>query len=166
MAFGHQKGPIQKIEEKQSCSPSPQKYCFFCYFNHPIYDLRKLCGLWPQNVPIQKIEEKQSCSPSPHKDFLKVLLRSELIWLKYCWSKKALWSLATKKSQYINWRIKLFTSPYEDFLKVFCRSELIWLRYCRSKNVYLFVCLFVRLFVCFYILIISGLPPKDFLKVL
>ena len=48
-------------------------------------------------------------------------------------------------------------------IKIRLESGLIWLRYIGSKNDYLFVCLFVYRFVCFFVLIIEGHPQEVFL---
>ena len=91
---------------------------------------------------------------------LKILWRSDLIWLRYSRSKTCLFVCL-----FVFFILIILEHPQEYTLKIPWRSDLIWLRYIGFlKNVYLFVYLFVDLL--FFILIILGHPQEYNLKIL
>ena len=84
VAFGYQKGPKQKNKEKQSCSPSLQK-ASLKVFKDPTqlcWDIVDIIIFFFFILIIVGYHQKY---------FLKVSRRSDMIWLRYLWSKELDW---------------------------------------------------------------------------
>ena len=107
----------------------------------------------------------------PKKYTLKILWRSDLIWLRYIGSKMFICLFVCLfVYRFVCFFVLIFVGHQQKVpLKILWRFNLIWLRYLGSKMfICLFVCLFVYWLVCFYFNHL-GTPtwiyPKIFVKI-